>query len=71
LSSLEVQLVKLRPTLYNLYFQTKKAQTMADLAPDENELYDRQIRLWGVEAQVRTFDHHREMSLASWGACDR
>jgi hypothetical protein len=54
-----------------LYFQTKKAQTMADLAPDENELYDRQIRLWGVEAQVRTFDHHREMSLASWGACDR
>jgi molybdopterin/thiamine biosynthesis adenylyltransferase len=28
---------------------------MANLAPDESELYDRQIRLWGVEAQVLAF----------------
>ena len=26
--------------------------------PNESDVYDRQIRLWGAEAQVKFFSHH-------------
>jgi len=36
--------------------KTKRKKNMAGITEDEAALYDRQIRLWGLEAQQRFFN---------------
>jgi len=41
-------------------------ETSVELTEAENELYDRQIRLWGLESQKRYVQKSRLLAMALW-----